>query len=68
MGCRARMAKKNPDIFSTKNEEEAQSTGWLPIILELAGNKFGTFDQTAQTDFYLLMMELRAIKNRKPKK
>ncbi len=67
IGSRTAIVKKYSDIFSTDHQEEAKSSGWLPIILELAGNKFGTFEQTAHTDFHLILMELREMRNRKPK-
>jgi hypothetical protein len=68
IGCRSHIIKNNSDVFSKDNESTAKASGWLPVILAMSGNKFGTFDQTALTDFHLILMELREMKNRLPKK
>lgn len=69
IGCREAMIEANKDLFSKPNENEAQSgRGWLPLIMALSGDKFGTFEQTGLTDFALILMEIREANERAPKK
>jgi hypothetical protein len=62
------MVENNKELFSSDNQNEAKNKGWLPVILALSGDKFGTFEQTGQTDMHLIFMELKEMKERsKPK-
>lgn len=68
MGCRKKIIDSNKELFSKDNQSTAKNKGWLPVILAMAGDKFGTFDQTGQTDLHLIFMELKELKERtKPK-
>lgn len=67
IGCRYHIVMENKILFSESNSKQAESTGWLPLILAMSGGKFGTFNATGNTDFALIMMELKNIDERKPK-
>ncbi|MES2590905.1 MAG: hypothetical protein V4608_03385 [Bacteroidota bacterium] len=67
-GCRKQIIADHRNLFSSEEHKEAKSEGWLPVILALAGDKFGTFDETGHTDLHVIFMELKALKKRVPKK
>jgi hypothetical protein len=68
MGCRIQIIENNSALFSNENQSSAKNNGWLPVILALSGDKFGSFDQTGHTDLHLIFMELHELKERnKPK-
>lgn len=67
IGCREKMVENNKDLFSAPNEASARNNGWLPIIMALSGDKFGSFNETKQMDMALIFMEIRESKERKPK-
>ncbi len=64
IGSRDAFIKKYPNVFSDSNKKAAIENGWLKLILALSGNKFGEFEQTGQTDFTMIVMELEEMKER----
>ena len=64
MGCRNYIVKQNKMIFSEKNTANAGEKGWIHVIMELSGNKFGNVTETGETDLFLLFLELRALKEK----
>ena len=63
-GCRKKIINDNRELFSSENQTTAKNKGWLPVILALSGDKFGTFEQTENTDLHLIFMELKDLKER----
>jgi hypothetical protein len=66
-GCRNKLSKIYPNVFSGKNKNKASSLelGWISVIFELAGNKMGTIDDTASRNlhFIFIYLENELIKN-----
>lgn len=67
IGCRKALVAANADLFQQGDGNDTSNKGWLPLIMALSGDKFGTFEQTGATDFQLILMELREMKARQPK-
>jgi hypothetical protein len=67
IGCRTYIVEQHPHIFSSENQQKSNDKGFLPLIMALSGNKFGNYDQTAQTDLVLILIELEEAIERKPK-
>lgn len=71
-GCRNLMIAKHPNIWKKAQEPENQvrlgpkMTNWSGIILDLSGDKFGTYAQTTKTNIWLLLKDLdqKSKKNR----
>lgn len=66
-GCRIEIIKDNRILFSKENQSDAKNKGWIPVILAMSGDKFGTFESTGHTDLHLIFMELKEMKERAPK-
>ena len=62
IGCRNHIIEQNKQVFSKKNKQKASEKGWVHVINELAGNKFGTINETGDTDLFLLFLELKELK------
>ena len=68
-GCRIKIIEDNRTLFSKENQSSAKNKGWISIILAMSGDKFGSFDETGNTDLHLIFMELNELKERAtPKK
>lgn len=68
-GCRITIIEDNRALFSKENQSSAKNKGWISVILAMSGDKFGSFDQTGNTDLHLIFMELNELKERAtPKK
>lgn len=63
IGCRNFIVKKYPTVFTATADASAgtANAGFIPVILEIAGNKFGTFDETGAMDLHLILMELERM-------
>ena len=55
-GCKQEVVDAFANSFG--EEKEAGGFGMLGILLELAGTKFGTFEQTLETNYWAIMTEL----------
>ncbi|MGK4567853.1 hypothetical protein [Flavobacterium sp. 3HN19-14] len=64
-GCKNHLAKKFKYVFpkttSKKSKIQANQSGFGKTILSVAGGKFGTFEETENTNIYTLMEELDEI-------
>ena len=62
-GCRNIIIKQHPHVF-TKNKPKGKDFGWGGTLVELAGNKFGTHEQTKKANLWDVMghLEMEAIK------
>ncbi len=60
-GVRNNLEKCYPHVFRTR--KKGKNLGWAPIILELAGDKFGNEERTAHSRLHtiLIYMELVAV-------
>jgi hypothetical protein len=65
IGCRTAIVEGFSDVFDTKTVGNEESD-WMDLIMAMSGNKFGTFTETSNTNFLLILTELREIKKRKP--
>lgn len=68
IGCRMSIVANFPSVFSSENQSNAESSGWISIIMAMAGDKFGAFEQTSATDLHLLLLELKEMNRRASKK
>jgi hypothetical protein len=67
-GCRNYIISLHPHIWKKAQEHDNETvhernfTRWTSIFLNLAGDKFGTYDQTLKTDLWLVLedMEMKA--------
>ena len=66
IGCRNRIVKKHPTVFSGKGKGKQQN--WASIIIELAGPKFGTIDQTYDCALGTVLIYLKDLQNKPTKK
>lgn len=58
MGSRNSLIKKYPLAFPADSSvSESETSGLNPVILQMAGKKFGTYNQTNQTNVYLFFEE-----------
>ncbi len=63
-GCRNLIISKHENIWKVSQEEYQVSTGkikatsWASLFLDLAGDKFGTYQQTIKTNLWLLLADL----------
>lgn len=67
IGSRDNLMSRFAKVFSSGNQKQAANNGWLDIILELSGGKFGSFKETEQTELVLVLIELQHIKEKQPK-
>lgn len=71
-GSRNFLAKAYPHVFSSGNKRTAKSQklGWIQVIFDLSGEKFGTIQQTANEKLYtvLAFLEKELINFSKNKK
>lgn len=66
MGCRNKITKDHKAIFSGKGTGKAQN--WASIIIELAGPKFGTIEQTYKCSLGTVLTYLKDIQSKPVKK
>jgi len=68
-GCRNLIEKKFPHVFSSGSASGSKKTGWLDVILGLAGNKFGDFEKTSKMNAWVVLREFEnmIIENEKLK-
>lgn len=69
-GCRNLIIEKHPDIWKRYRADEhpdhppqkdaAKNTDWSGIILDLSGDKFGTWQQTVKTEIWILLKDMNA--------
>lgn len=58
VGCLNVLAKENRFLFTKSNAQTAQSGTWADVIHELAGQKFGTIEQTEKAYLKVVIKEL----------
>lgn len=65
IGCRISLVKKYPDAFSSNKANKGKNYGWEGIILGLAGNRFGTIEETRQTNLHTVLtyIQMNSEKN-----
>ncbi|SFC93194.1 hypothetical protein SAMN05421780_1139 [Flexibacter flexilis DSM 6793] len=61
MGCRNEIEKQYPWIFKKTDEEKTESEGWVGVWLQMAGNKFGDAEKTANTNLHWILTELNIM-------
>jgi len=70
-GCRNSLVKKYKNVFSSGNENKASSLdlGWIQVIFDLSGEKFGTIEETSNHNMHLVMafLEKEVIRSKKIK-
>lgn len=66
MGCMEAWSKKYSFVFSRTEGNSNAKTTFLDVIIEMAGGKFGTFDQTFEQNADIVLTELNNML--KPKK
>jgi hypothetical protein len=60
MGCRSEIVESYPFLFKKSDKGGAAGLkGWTPIIYDLAGGKFGTLNETANTPLKTILYELQ---------
>lgn len=58
-GCRFYVIDKHPKIFkSSKKEDKGGLFDFEEVILAVSGSKFGTFEETKNTNLYLFLQQL----------
>lgn len=59
-GCRNSLIKKYTNVFSSDNSYKASSLdlGWIQVIFDLSGEKFGTIQETSSHNMHLVMAYL----------
>jgi len=65
-GCRNLIIKRHPDVWKKRDDHTEKPaapgkkgyTSWAGIILDLAGDKFGTYQQTIKTEIWLVLADL----------
>lgn len=69
-GCMEALCARYPEVFENKGSAKTRDFGWTSVILGLAGDKFGSFDDTAKTNLHLIFISLvnLAEQNKKDKK
>lgn len=71
-GCRNFLSLTYKNVFSGNNQGAASSLslGWLQVIFDLSGAKFGSLQQTAEQNLYTIMvyLEKELIRNHNTKK
>lgn len=67
IGFMCDMERRYPKVFKEEGSAGGAGGGWLPVILASSGQKFGTFEQTADTAalvFFLNLSEqIKSIKS-----
>lgn len=66
MGCRNQLVKKYDLVFNGK--KQGKNKNWANVIIDLAGVKFGTVDQTAEQSVHTVLIYLQDLKENTPKK
>jgi hypothetical protein len=71
-GCRNQIANTYKNVFSGKNQRRATSLdlGWIQVMFEASGEKFGTIDLVAKNNVHLFLafLDNEIIKSLTPKK
>lgn len=62
--CRKRIIEIFADVFDGEKDKDSKEYGWGDIIIDLAGDKFGTIDKTANTLLFTILMYLRNNKKK----
>ncbi|MDJ1500457.1 hypothetical protein [Xanthocytophaga agilis] len=60
-GCRQQLEKMYPYVFSGDNQKKAASSGWTQVLISLAGEKFGTIDQTGTENLHTVLMHMNEV-------
>lgn len=58
IGCRDAIVKANKNLFYSSGASSNDST-WIDLFLEMAGSKFGNFEQTGNTEMFLILKDLQ---------
>lgn len=62
IGCMESFSRRYPFVFSkAEGSSSGQGTPFINIIIELAGGKFGTFDQTFEQNADIVLTELNNL-------
>lgn len=59
-GCRNHFVKTYPSVFSSGNASKSTGLdlGWVNVMFELSGSKFGTLDETSKQDLTTILLFL----------
>lgn len=61
VGCMDFLSHPFPLVFSRAKEAVSSNQTFLDVILKISGGKFGTFDQTASQNAFIVLKELNNI-------
>lgn len=64
IGCRGAIVNQFKSLFGGKG---SNNEGWMPIITEMSGYKYGNFREVAQESFLLILTELKRMQEVKMK-
>lgn len=65
-GCVNHMTAQFPLIFKKSETKKAQSNGFGKLVLHLSGGKFGTHNETKNTNIYIFLSEFEEQLKQKP--
>ena len=60
-GCKSEVVEEFPNAFDGKKSSNGLDFGMTGLLLSLSGDKFGEFEKTKDTNFWLLMMEVETL-------